>query len=102
MLHKIFSVYDVKAQAFMTPFMMPTEGMATRAIKDCVNDVNHQFSKHPSDYTLFTLGSFNDEEGFYDLYETPQSLGLIVQFIGKDPHPEQLTDDQLFETMKGK
>ena len=57
MKHNIFSVYDEKAQAFLPPFFLPEVGMATRIFGDCVNSDEHQFGKHPTDYTLFHLGS---------------------------------------------
>ncbi len=59
----IFSVFDEKAEAFLPPFFLPTVGMAVRSFSECVNDREHMFGKHPSDYTLFELGSFDDSSG---------------------------------------
>lgn len=63
MNHKIFTVHDAKAKAYLPPFYMPEVGMATRAITDCVNSNDHQFSKHPADYSLFQIGEFDDASG---------------------------------------
>ncbi len=60
MKHKLFSIFDVKAQAYLPPFCLPERGMAIRVFGDCVNSSDHQFGKHPGDYTLFELGSFDD------------------------------------------
>nr|UXQ88011.1 MAG: nonstructural protein [Microvirus sp.] len=60
MKHKIFSIFDSKAAAYLPPFFMPEEGMAIRLFKQCVNDSQHQFSKDPGDYTLFNLGAWDD------------------------------------------
>ncbi len=60
MVHKMFSIFDVKAQAYLPPFFLPEKGMALRVFGDCVNSRDHQFGKHPGDYTLFELGSFDD------------------------------------------
>lgn len=61
MKHRIFAVYDVKAYAYLPPFFMPEKGMAARVFSDCVESESHQFGKHPEDYTLFFIGSFDDE-----------------------------------------
>ncbi len=60
MKHKIFSIFDVKAQAYLPPFCLPERGMAIRTFSDCVNSKDHQFSLHPGDYTLFELGVWDD------------------------------------------
>ncbi len=60
MKHKIFTVFDVKAQAYLPPWCMPERGMAVRVFSDCVNSDEHQFGKHPGDYTLFELGIWDD------------------------------------------
>lgn len=60
MIKKIFTIYDEKSEAYLQPFFLDTIGQAKRACTDCCNDVNHQFCKHPADYSLFQLGEFDD------------------------------------------
>lgn len=78
---KVFAVYDAKAETFMQPFHMNTRGMATRAWMDTVNDAKTQFNKHPQDFTLFELGEFDDEKGTFHNHNTPQSVGLAIQYL---------------------
>lgn len=78
MIKKVFSVYDEKSEAFLQPFFLDTIGQATRAMTDCVTDVNHQFCRHSSDYTLFILGEFNDSNAEFTLEK--KSLGCLVEF----------------------
>jgi len=66
MLKQIFSIYDLKAQAFYQPFFFDTIGQAKRIIHDFVQEDGHPFNKHPHDYTLFNLGTFNDNTGEID------------------------------------
>lgn len=61
----VFSVFDEKAQAYLTPFYLPTVATAVRAMTDCINDRNHQFHAHTADYSLFELGSFDDSNGVH-------------------------------------
>lgn len=60
MNHRIFSIFDDKAKAFLPPFVLPNEAMAVRVFSDMCNSDSHQFGVHPSDYTLFDLGEFDD------------------------------------------
>ncbi|AXL14819.1 nonstructural protein [Microviridae sp.] len=75
----IFSIYDEKAQAFITPFALPQAGMAMRTFADCCNNPEHAFGKHPHDYTLFQIGEFDDETAA--ITPTKKPLGNGVEFV---------------------
>lgn len=102
MIQKLYTVYDEKAQAYLPPFFVPTDGLATRAFKDCVNSADHQFGKHPSDYTLFFLGEFTDHDGQFALTDR-KSMGNGVEYLEpKNPLSEnnrpQVPDSELART----
>lgn len=92
MLLQIFTVYDSKAEAYLQPFYMGTRGEAIRAFSDSVNDPNTAFHKHPSDYTLFALGTWDNLKCNFFLQPTPDALGLALEFLhkanGRLPGPE--------------
>lgn len=79
----IYSVYDVKANAYLPPFYLPTEGMAIRTFTDCVNSKDHQFGAHPEDYTLMYFGIFNDKQGSFEPLHPPKTIrtGLQVKNV---------------------
>lgn len=81
----VFTIYDEKSEAYLQPFFLDTVGQAIRAITDCVNDNQHQFYRHTSDYTLFHLGSFDDSTGEFD--QNKKSLGSLVEF--KNPEGDK-------------
>ncbi len=60
MIVRIFTCFDNKAQAYLPPFFMPAAGLAVRAFGELVNDTSHSFGKHPEDYSLWEIGTFND------------------------------------------
>lgn len=60
MKHKMFSIFDVKAAAYLPPFVLPELAMAVRVFGDMVNSDSHAFGRHPGDYTLFEIGAFDD------------------------------------------
>jgi hypothetical protein len=81
MVQKIFTIYDSKAEAYLSPFFMSAKGQALRAFGDSVNDPNHQFNKHAEDFTLFELGEYDDLSASFNLYDTPVALGKAIEFI---------------------
>lgn len=81
MTHKVFTVYDSKAESFLTPFHMRNRGEAIRAFTESVNDPKTSFNRWPSDFTLFEIGEFDETKGTYKLYEAKTELGLAIQFI---------------------
>lgn len=60
MILKIFAVYDIKSDAYLTPFFFPAVGQAVRAFKDLVADKNTFVGRHPEDYKLVHIGEFDD------------------------------------------
>lgn len=62
---KIVSVFDVAAQAFGRPVFVPSEGVAVRSFSDEVNReaVDNEMNKHPEDFILYYLGTWNDSDG---------------------------------------
>lgn len=63
MVIKVFSVYDVKAGAYMTPFFAQTSGIAQREFMLACRKEGHIFNDSPADYTLFELGEFKPDSG---------------------------------------
>jgi hypothetical protein len=80
MKHTVFTVYDSKSEAYLQPFFLQTKGQAVRAFTDSVNDPQHQFCRHPEDYTLFELGEYDDFKGSFKIHKTPQVIGKALEF----------------------
>lgn len=78
---KVFCVFDSKAEAFMQPFFMGSIGEATRAWTDLVNDGRSACSRHPADFTLFEIGTWDQLKGVISMHEAKRSLGTGVEFV---------------------
>lgn len=87
MIMKMFTVFDSKAEAYLPPFYLSTRGQAIRAFSDSANDPGHAFNKHPSDYTLFMIGEFDDQDCGIELLQAKASLGLALEFKTQDSDP---------------
>ena len=95
MQQKLFTVYDEKAESYLPPFFVPTTGLATRAFTDCVNSADHQFGKHPHDYTLFYLGEFDQDKASFSLVSA-KSLGNGVEYL----NPDHISAKEEYENVK--
>lgn len=75
MIQKIFSVFDTKMALFDNPFLDIREESAIRRFSDSVNnnEPNNNWYKHPEDYSLYMLGTFNNETGDIDTIQ-PRNL----------------------------
>ena len=85
MISKIFVIYDCKAEAYLQPFFMKSKGEAIRAITACVEDAQHNFCKYAEDFTLFEVGTFDDSDACFSLYDAKQSLGCLLEFKKVSP-----------------
>lgn len=74
MLLRAYTIYDVKALQYHSPWFQHTDGMAVRALMDLVNDPNTNIGRHPRDYTLYMCGIYDDSTGLF----TPQTPLLFV------------------------
>lgn len=76
----IYCIRDTKAEAYMTPFVMRTNGEAIRAFDDCVQKGGTPVSDHPEDFFLFKCGEFDQETGTIIPCELV-SLGSALDFV---------------------
>lgn len=90
MILKTFSILDIKTEAYSRPFFTHTTSEALRTFTDAVNDPASPFSKHPLDYILFEVGTWNDHLGISESI-TPINLGNAAEYQDRDRsiyHPE--------------
>ncbi len=78
---QMYSIFDQKADAFITPFFLPNNALAERAFSQSIQDPGHQFSRAPEDYTLFNLGEFHVTTGQLVPKEVAKTLGNGVLYI---------------------
>lgn len=76
----IYSIYDTASGTYLRPFFTGADGDAARSFSDLAIDAEHQIGKHPADYTLFRLGSFNDNTGKIE-GETPEKIATALECI---------------------
>lgn len=79
MLKFVFAVRDRASVSFLDPFLCVTKGQAERYFADAMNDSQTPLNKHPEDYDLYELGTFDDGTGLYEVrVPTQVSVGKDV------------------------
>jgi len=77
----IYAVQDAKARTYGSPFLLLTDGLATRSfIQACLSDQT-EFSKHPLDYTLFRIGVYDDETSLVTSEAPPEMILTAMQAL---------------------
>lgn len=68
MIQIILSVKDTAAQAFGRPMFLPSSAVGVRSFRDEVNrsDANNEMFKHPEDFELYELGTYDDSTGIIE------------------------------------
>ena len=86
-----YTIYDVASGIYMRPFFSQADGQAIRGFKDIACDAEHEIGKHPQDYTLYRIGSFNDTTGSMVGEELEKLItGLEALHADRNPDKAQL------------
>lgn len=78
---QIFTVYDLKSETYHNPMVARTKGEAIRMFGDTTQDPNSLLHKHPEDFVLFHLGSFDNVSCQFDLFAAPNPIGKAIEFV---------------------
>ncbi len=81
---KMFAVYDSKAEAYLPPWTAKTTAVALRRFEATAKDENSDFARFGADYTLFELGTWDEDTGLVQLYEAKMNLGTALELRGYD------------------
>lgn len=58
-----YSLFDSKTLVYSAPFFTVTDGAAVRMLTDLVGDPNSGPGRHPRDYVLYMIGTYDDAKG---------------------------------------
>ena len=72
MIQNVYSIKDSKSNTYANPFYSINHQTAMRSFNQAANDSNTTISQYPEDFSLYHLGTFNDESGEIKSEATPQ------------------------------
>jgi len=78
MIKKIFALRDQKIETFNQPIFLHTQGEAIRTLTDETKNAQSLFNKHATDFDLYELGTYDDQNASFTLHPQP----LLVINIG--------------------
>lgn len=55
-----YTLHDVKALTYSPPFFTTNDQVAKRMVSDLVQDNNTMVGRHPADYKLYKIGTFDE------------------------------------------
>jgi hypothetical protein len=91
---KLFVIFDSKAEYYMPPFYSLATGQAIRTFQDMACDPNHQVGQHPSDYTLFEIGEYDQATAKITMLEAKRPLGTALEYVNMKENEQPI----LFES----
>ena len=77
MIHNMYVIYDSKAGVYNKPFYLMNHEVAIRAATDLMMDGNTEIAKHPEDYAMFHVGTYDDERAYIEPFDKQD---CIVRF----------------------
>lgn len=60
---RFFAIYDEKGLVYKNPFTFPHRGQAVRVFAELANDPRTEIGRHPEDFVLYEIGTFDDVSG---------------------------------------
>lgn len=89
MLVRMYAVKDIKADAFMQPFVSANDGSALRGFTEAVNgtrEPGNPIHRFPEDHVLYRLATWDDNTGSLSPEPAPFSLGVGTSYIKEFPN----------------
>lgn len=84
MVTKMYCVYDAKTNVYGPPFFAHNDGHAVRMLSDDVTEGKSLIARHPEDYSLWVVGSFDDNKGVVE--SVPASRVIECQELKGSNH----------------
>jgi hypothetical protein len=81
MLFTVFSIYDSAIKTWLPPMYARNNGEMIRNFADAVGDPQSKLAKHPGDYALYEIGTFDDDKCKFTLLNQPVRLCLALDYV---------------------
>lgn len=95
MILECYSVYDRAAMQYGHPVYMVNDSAAMRSFIDAFDNPNGLLARHPDDFELRHIASFNDETGHFKPLEISRTImtgGEVMRM--RLSHSESLSEDE--------
>ena len=76
-----YTLYDIKSETYSPPFFASAHGSAIRLVMDLVSDPTTTPGRHPQDFSLLCIGSFDDSLGLMLPLDNRQHIADCVSLL---------------------
>lgn len=90
----VYTIFDTASGAYMRPFFMQSDGQAIRSFKDISLDADHAVGQHPEDYSLWRIGTFNDNNAKLEA-EDRECLATALELVASAQRVDQEKHEKL-------
>jgi len=77
---KMYTVYDIKVEAYLMPHFFRSRGEALRAYVTACNDSQTSFFKNPEDFLFYEIGDYDDSNATVTMLPIKFLLGTAIEF----------------------
>jgi len=81
MIVNVYAVFDSVAKIYLPPWVQANDGLACRSFVHAVNDRSNQLGQFPADFSLYRVGTFDDQTGVLEAEVPPHALGSGVHYV---------------------
>lgn len=81
MIVNVYAIRDNKVNGYLQPFYSQTHGSAIRAFADHCADDKSMPHKHPTDFDLYFVGTFDDTTAKLESTQSPQLLAAATEYV---------------------
>lgn len=82
MLHQVIVIFDTKALVYSKPLYFPSLAAAIRSFEDAVNTDTSDYAKHPEDYIMFHIGTYEDLDATIALQPSTEIVKAVTLVKG--------------------
>lgn len=80
MILNMYALFDAKASYYSVPFFMAHDALAMRAAGDLAADPSTAPGRHPADFHLMRLGSWDDQTSTFHP-QLPETIAVLTAFL---------------------
>lgn len=81
MEQQVYAIFDVKAGEYSRPVFYSNDAQAIREWGDVCQEKTTVFNKHPGDFIMHCLGTFDTRSGHLEALKQPRHVASASDFV---------------------
>lgn len=81
MIQSAYSIFDIKSRAYGLPFFAVNDATAKRIVSDAAQDMNTSLGRHPADFILYRIGTFDNEAPRIIGFDAKEHIADVISLL---------------------